>query len=411
MLNGVIKSIGDTAREFAQLEKLFAPENKDLRRLVFFGESPIQYRYYEDYIEYILKHSKYDICYIASDPADPIFNTREPRIKPFFIKNALNTAFARLDAKVLVISTPDLNKGAVKRAPDSVHHVYAFRGIASVHQGYRLGAFDNYDALLCIAPYQVDEVRKTEELYKLKPKALPVVGYPLVERLYREHEQYKMKAITDAVEDPEGKLLDKPVHERRPVCLVAPTWDPFGRASIFDACASELIEQLAATRFDVWLRPHPEFVKRYGKKMEAIANQAYKTKNVTVQTELASMECLHRADILVTDHSSISMDYVLATERPVLFINTPGRIDNPEWPKLGLEPVENQYRSALGAAIDLDKLNTVAATIEKLFSERDDFKERVPVLREKLLANWQQAAEAGGKYILEQLNKGNDYGV
>ncbi len=392
MLAGVIKSIGDTAREFSELEKLFA-EDKQVRQLVFYGESPIQYRYYEDYIEYILKNSQHQICYLASDPNDPIFQSEKKRIKPFFIKNTLNAVFSRLDSKVLIMANPDLNKGAVKRAPDSVHHVYAFRGIASVHQGYRLGAFDHYDSLLCVGQYQVDEVRETERIYNLKPKQLPVIGYPLAERLYREHQLFK-------AERPLAKQTNI-----KPICLVAPTWDPFGRASIFDACAAPLIDALSTTGFEVWLRPHPEFVKRYAKKMDAITKLAAKSNNITVQTQLASMECLHRADILVTDHSSISLDYVLATERPVLLVNTPLRIDNPEAAKIALVPVETQFRSALGEVINLDQIAGASRVIESLFERSEEFKATVPKLRDQLVANWQQAGQVGGEYILSLLSK------
>jgi YidC/Oxa1 family membrane protein insertase len=388
----ILSEFAKTKREFLELEQLFKPENKDSRKIVFYVESPIQFRYYQDYFEYILGNSQLDICYLSSDENDPIFhqgNLKDnPRIKPFYLKNLLNTAFSRLDAKVLIIANPDLNKGSIKRAPDSVHHIYAFRGIASLHQGYRLGAFDHFDSLLCIGEYQVAEARATEKLYKQKAKELPVVGYPLTERLYREHQEFLKDNQSQA--------------QAKPICLVAPTWDPFNKASIMDCCIEELVDELAKTEFETWLRPHPEFAKRFPKRMQALQHKLTSLPNVTIQDKLASMECLHRASMLITDHSSISMDYVLATERPCVFINTPGRIDNKEWPKLGLEPVENQYRQKLGASIDLDKLNEVPAVISKLQTGKEEFKGSVAAMRDVLLANWQKAGAIGGQYILDK---------
>jgi YidC/Oxa1 family membrane protein insertase len=385
MLGNLINQAKDTAFEFSELERLMALDPKD-RRLVIYGESEIQYRYYEDYVEFLLANSDYDICYIASQRTDPIFSDKRPRIKPFYIKNLLNTAFSRLDSKVLMIGNPDIDNGPIKRAPAPVHHVYVFRGIASVHQAYRLGAFDHYDSLLTIQQYQVDEVRKTEEIYKLKPKQLPVVGYPLTERIWRDHQKY--------AEANSGSSKEKPV------CLVAPTWDSASRSSIFDVCQGEIIESLARSQFEVWLRPHPEYVKRFPARMEKIEKACAKTKNVRTKLELGSMYCLHEADILVTDHSSISMDYVLGTERPVVFINTPLRVDNPEVGRLGLEPVENTYRSRLGKELEVSQLNVLDAALNDSFGDRQKFKESVPALRDDLLANWQRAAEVGGNYIL-----------
>jgi YidC/Oxa1 family membrane protein insertase len=365
--------------------------DKNARRLVFYGESEIQYRYYEDYIKYILENSNYDVCYISSQRQDPIFKDPRPRIKTFYIKNLLNTAFSRLDSKVLLISNPDLQNGPIKRAPAPVHHIYVFRGIASVHQAYRLGAFNHYDSLLTVQQYQVDEIRKTEEIYNLRAKHLPVVGYPLTERIYRDHQKYQA--------DNAGKEKDKPI------CLVAPTWDSANRSSMFDVCLAETIDSLSRTEFEVWLRPHPEYVKRFPERMEKIEKACARTRNVSTKLQLGSMYCLHEADIVVTDHSSISMDYVLGTERPVVFVNTPLRQDNPEVGRLGLEPVENTYRSKLGKELSVEELPNINETLKESFENREEFKNTVPELRTQLIANWQRAAEVGGSYILSLMEK------
>ncbi len=387
MFKTLVKNARQAAHELSEMERLFSPENTKLRELVFFGESDIYWYYYVDYIEHILANSDREICYLSSDLDDPVFKKEGQRIKPFFIKNLLAAALAKLDAKVLIMGTPDINKGVVKRAPDPVHHVYAFRGIASTHQAYRLGAFDHYDTLLCIAQYQIDEVRKTEEIYRLKPKKLPLIGYPPVERLYREHQIYKTQRA--------------PHPDDGQICLVAPTWDPLKRgSSLMDNCIDEMLEPLAKSGFQVWLRPHPEFFKRFPKKIEAIRKQMIKYPNLSFQMEFGSMQCLHEADVLITDHSSIAMDYVIATERPVLYIDTPTRVDNPECDRLGMEPIENKYRSKFGACLSPSELKNVPVTLKTLVKQQDEFRKQVPSLRELLIANWQQAKKVGGDYIL-----------
>ena len=46
------------------------------------------------------------------------------------------------------------------------------------------GAVDNYDTVFCIGDFQIDEIRRQEELYHTKEKNLVVAGYPLLETLY-----------------------------------------------------------------------------------------------------------------------------------------------------------------------------------------------------------------------------------
>jgi YidC/Oxa1 family membrane protein insertase len=386
MFKSIVENARQSAHELSEMERLLLPENKALREIVFFGERDIFWQYYSDFIGHILANSDKQICYLSSDLADPIFKTTEPRIKPFFIKNLLSAVFERLDSQVVLMTTPDLNKGVVKRAPGAVHHCYIFHAVASVHQGYRLGAFDAYDSLLCIAPYQVSEARKSEEVYSLKAKQLPVVGYPLVERLYREHELYKLEHALHGVDEQ--------------ICLIAPTWDPQGKSSLMDSCIEEILDVLAKSKFKVWLRPHPEYVKRFPKKIEAIRKRIDKYSNISLQMALGSMQCLHEADVLVTDHSSIAMEYVLGTERPVLYIDTPTRIDNPEWDRLNIEPIENKMRSSMGARLLPSNVKNIASVLEELIADRDQFKQGVPALRDVFVANWQHSAAIGGDFIL-----------
>src|SRR5271155_5024217 len=133
MFKTIMENARQTAHEISEMERLFSAENKQLREIVVYAERDISWQYYVDFIEYILAHSDKRICYLSSDLNDPIFKTAESRIQPFFIKNTLSAVFEKLDARVLIMTTPDLNKGAVKRAPHPVQHVYAFHGISSIH--------------------------------------------------------------------------------------------------------------------------------------------------------------------------------------------------------------------------------------------------------------------------------------
>lgn len=387
MFKSLVDSASKVSREFAEVDRLFLPENKSLRRLVFYAESEIYFRYYEDYIRHILQHSNLEICYITSDFNDQVFQLDEPRLKPFYIKNLLSGTFAKIDAKVLVLTAPDLNTGVIKRAPGAVHHVYAFHGVSSTHQYFRKGAFDHYDALLCVGQYQIDEIRKTEEVYGLAPKELILTGYPRIENIWREHQEYEKNKTA----------------KERPVCLIAPSWWWEAKeSSLLETVIEELIDELAQSEFDVWLRPHPEYMKRYGKRLKQIEAMVEKTKNIKMQTKLSSTQVLHVADVLITDHSTICCDFALGTERPVLFIDTPIHVGNPEASRLGMEIAENSFRNLLGARLSPAKIHQTTEVLRDLLSSQHEFKERLPGIRDSLLANWQKAGLIGGQYLIDK---------
>jgi YidC/Oxa1 family membrane protein insertase len=378
----LIDSIQDMSFEFKELERLLKPENQKLRRLVFYSDRDIYYRYYEGFIDYIVANSDFDICYVSSHREDPIFQTTSSRIKPFYLKHLLPTAFARLDSKVLVLTATDLGQGAnIKRTPSPVSHVYVFHAISSTHCNYNLGAFDNYDSVLCVAKYQIDELRKTESVYGLKPKELIECGYPLLEGLYRDFSE---------------RYSNQDQSERK-LCLVAPTW---GTSSIMETCIEQLIDAFSQSEFQVLLRPHPEFAKRHRKRMGVIQELANKTSNVQLQTKLSTLDCLFQADVLITDHSSIAFEYALSTKRPVLFVDTKPRIDNPQWQKIGIEPVEARYRERLGQSVSPDRLEEAPQMCQQLIQDRARFQADLEELRPELVANWQKSAQIGGDHIL-----------
>ncbi len=62
------------------------------------------------------------------------------------------------------MTMPDLDLYPVKRSRNPVNYVHLFHGVGSIHFQYNKKAFDGYDTIFCIGPYDRDEVRKAEAL-------------------------------------------------------------------------------------------------------------------------------------------------------------------------------------------------------------------------------------------------------
>jgi YidC/Oxa1 family membrane protein insertase len=287
------------------------------------------------------------------------------------------------------MTAPYLNSGIIKRAAAPVHHIYAFHSISSTHKKYLPAAFDNYDTVFCVGQYHIDEIRKTEEFFKLPPKNLILTGYPLVERLYNEHLQYQSKNISSI--------------SKRPFCLIAPScwWVPYP-SSIIDKQIDQIINVMSDTKYDVIIRPHPEHLKRFSKTIKKIEQAVAKTKNISLQRDLSSLSCLHEADVLITDHSGIAMEYALSTERPVLFIDTPMPPQNPNTTKIGLPVIEDLYRNRIGTSLSVDKIKEIPDQLDMLLSQQKQFSLTVPQIRAELIANWGLSAKIGGDFIISQ---------
>ena len=187
---GLKKSVSpaDRKRVKEDYRKFFHVANK---HIVFYSEGGGFYKYFQSLIEWLLAHSNLVIHYVTNDPKDAVFRlaATQPRIRPYYIGPVkIISLMMKMDADMVIMTTPDLGKYQIKRSyvRKDVEYVYLTHGVSSVHLCLRQGAFDNYDTVFTVGPYQNDEHRKTEEIYHLREKRLVPTGYLLLDSLFRQ---------------------------------------------------------------------------------------------------------------------------------------------------------------------------------------------------------------------------------
>lgn len=372
-------------RERADYKRFFSVVNK---HLVFYSESNGFYKYFKDYIEYILKNTNIVIHYITSDPDDNIFKLaeKESRIKPYYIgENKLITLMMKLDADVVVMTMPDLENYHIKRSyvRDDIEYVFVQHGVGSNNMGMRKGCVDHFDTVFCAGPHQREEVEQTEEFYKLPKKTLVDVGYPLIDNMRAD---YASKAH---------------VQNERKKILIAPSWQ---NDNIVDSCLEQILDSLKGRGYDIIVRPHPQEVRLKQDYMQTL-KQKYEGDGIEVQTDFSSNNPILEADLLITDWSGISWEFAFTKQSPILFINTPMKIMNPEYKNISTVPLNILLRDKLGKSLDLDKLGEVAETVDYLIANSDAYHEQIGELVRTYLYNNGNSAEVGAKYLISAIQK------
>ena len=81
------------------------------------------------------------------------------------------------------------------------------------------------------------------------------------------------------------------------------------------------------------------------------------------------------------------------------------KVNNPEYEKLGIEPLETALRDQVGIRLDPGRLEGVWEKTAELFERQKDYQERNIRLRNQYIANYGRSGEAGGKYIIESLKE------
>ena len=368
-------------REKADYKRFLAFENK---QIVFYSEKNGFYKYFRDVIETIQRRTDVIIHYISSDPNDEIFSLTSDTFHTYYIEEKLMVLMMRMDADIVVMTTPDLQKYYIKRSMvrDDVEYVYMDHGMNSVNLMLRKGALDAFDTVFCANANVADELRAQEKVYGLKEKNLVPYGYAMIDNMIRAYEK------------------QPPVKNDPPVILIAPSWQ---EDNIMDSCIDGLLTALLHMQYRVIVRPHPQYVRHYPEKLQALQAKYASFQNFTLQTDFSSNETVFNADVLVTDWSGTAYEYSFTTLKPCLFINTPMKVMNPDYRDIDVTPFDISIRNQIGIALEPGQIDQIAPAVHRLLHEQAFSPDSIAALRSQSLFNIGKAASVGADYLINRL--------
>lgn len=382
-----------TAKENAKREKqdykrFFSIANK---HLVFYSEKSGFYKYFRDVIEYLIENSNVIVHYVTNDPNDQIFaiarNT--PQIHPYYIglKKTISLMM-RMDADIVVMTTPDLQNYYIKRSyvRKDIEYIYLFHGLTSTNMVVRKGAYDHFDTIFCAGQHQIDELREAEFMYGLPEKKLVPYGYSMFDDLIKKY----------AVMEKKESTLQR--------ILIAPSWQ---EGNLMESCIDNLLDSLFSGSYAITVRPHPEFIKRFPNKMKDF-QERYRDRlneNFAIETDFSSNSTIFMSDLLITDWSGIAYEFSFCTLKPSLFIDTPMKVLNPDYVKYKNQPTDIIWRNMVGKSIQPNQADRVLQVVQELLSEKERYHDRIKELRSTSIFNIGESGKVGAKYILSELIK------
>ena len=148
-------------------------------------------------------------------------------------------------------------------------------------------------------------------------------------------------------------------------------------------------------------------MKRYSARMQMLTEK-YQDKigdGLEFELDFSSNISVFTSDLLITDWSGIAIEFAFATLRPVLFINTKMKMENPNYEKIGIVPQEIQLRTELGTALEKDELAEKVRPAVSALLENDQFAEKLEKKRETYFYNLGSHGAEGAKYIIGRLVK------
>ncbi|MCR5623117.1 MAG: CDP-glycerol glycerophosphotransferase family protein [Treponema sp.] len=240
-----------------------------------------------------------ELVYYTQSADDPALSARYTHVRSEFIGEG-NRGVARMNlltADLVLSTTPGLGVLQWKRSRGVSFYVH-IPHLAGDLTTYRMFALDHYDAVLLTGDYQGKDVRELEKLRGLPEKELITVGCTYMDG---------MKARLSSSPRP---------HNERPCVLLAPSW---GRSGLLTVYGRRLLDALAASGFDIVIRPHPQSLTAEKELLDSLAAAYRDCTNVSWNYDNDNFDILNRADVMITDFSGVIFDFSLVFGKPVIY--------------------------------------------------------------------------------------------
>jgi YidC/Oxa1 family membrane protein insertase len=353
------------------------------RAIVFYAESAADWTHLGPIVEELTDVLGRTVCYVTSGKEDPVLALANPRLRTFYVGDGTTrtTFFKLLEAGVMVMTLPDLETFHLKRSVHPVHYAYVFHSMVSTHTVYRKGAFDAYDTILCVGPHHLAEIRRTEEVYGLPPKELVEHGYGRLDLILAQRGE---RAPTPSGPGP-GRHL-----------VLAPSW---GESSFIEAAfGPDLVDLLLTHGHEVVLRLHPMTVRHHPRLADGLMGR-FGGRGLRIETDMREQASLHESELMIGDWSGAALEYAFGLERPVLFVDTAPKLNNPEHDRIGLVGIEVSLRDQIGAVVDPADLPSALPLIDALCADPEAYRERLREARERTVYNVGRSASVGAAHV------------
>lgn len=357
------------------------------KKIVFYSEKNGFYKYYRNIIEEIIKRTNIIIHYISSDPLDEVFQMEGGQFKTYYIgENRMIVLMMKMETDLMVMTTPDLENFQLKRSyvKKDIEYIYVPHDVNSSNLTFHKNALDHFNTIFTSGFKNKEEIKEREEKYGLPSKNLVEWGSGVIDNMTESYRE--MSA--------EGNPGEKKT------VLIAPSWQ---KDNILDSCIEEMLDQLIQTNYRLIVRPHPQYVRHFEGRVDSLAEK-YQGYGVEFQKDFSSNKTVYMADLLVTDWSSISLEYAFSTLKPVLFINTPMKVVNEDYQELSTVPIDIELRDKVGISLEMDGVgDEVVPAVDRLLGDWQFSKESMQELKEQYLYHPGESGKVGAKYMIQRL--------
>ena len=364
----------------------------DENAIVLFNEGRIYWNTFKPIVEALIRR-KAHFSYYTMNVDDPCLMIDSPYMHNKYIGKGYFAfhKMGHLKADVVLSTSPNIGtKGfPIPRSSDIqnlVHVFHAFDDLTCYHKG----SLDQYDAVMLVGPFEIPIIRKLESLRALPEKELYPAGLPYLDELYKKrHEKSAEKTGKSCIVE----------EQTAPTVLVASSW---GEKGCLKHYGTAFIETLAKAGFQIIIRPHPQSLKVEKNFIDKLKSKLSVYENIRWDFSIDSSVSMQVADILISDTSSVRVDFLCIYQKP--FITMPIPFENLQ--DFEMADLKTSWKeealSQIGYTIKESEIEQIDQIVHNLLATQDQ--KSIESFREANIYNFGSSGDAIAEYLINKAN-------
>ncbi len=349
---------------------------KRFRPVVFYNRYILHTSFSMPIIEQIAKHEK--VVVFFGDKNDPALQSKNDNILTLFLDYRYEHLFSLISADVFI--TPATTFYA-KNKPKNSHLIHQFHSLVSINHIYTPKAFDGYDGFFSAGEHHTQELQIYQRLRRWPKRHIYTVGYPKILSLLKQQKQE---------------------HSTTKTILLAPSW---GTYNLFRLHGVAITKMVLEAGYNIIVRPHSHSYNNdhdIVEQLRAIERQ-HPNRCRIENANTAPSDSLKEADLMISDWSGVAYEYAFSFLKPVLFVDIPQKINNPDTTlRDAFVPMEMYLRDQIGIVTSIENLKD---NLTKLLHSHRDYHDKIKTIRDKYLYNIFDSDVVGAKIAMDIRNK------
>lgn len=322
--------------------------------------------------------------YYTFDKKDPGLSVKNKFISSKYLGRGVWGYYkaSTIEAELLVSTTPNIGNARfpIKRSPNVKNLIHVFHSITDISI-YKKGSLDFYDTVILAGDFQTESIREIEKIRNLPQKELVCLGLPYIDELVKE----KVENVSN---------------KSHKTILVGSSW---GAKGCLNSYGIEFIEKIASAGYDVIIRPHPQSYISEPKRIKGFEKQLKNYTNIDWDNEVSPSRAMSKADLLISDTSSIRFDFAFLYKKPVITLAIEPE-EMAEYERADLNySWSDEAEKNIGFVLNKNSVGNIVEYIARAEKEYDASK--IESFRDKTICNFGKAGEAISNYLLNKIGE------